>query len=111
VSPRPLRALFAAAAGFPAGYLLAGGLQLPVLAYDPVARRAFFATSVSGVQMRYYGDLLWAAAAAALCACASLIFSRALSRARPFTAGVAAATALALAALDVAYYLSRLFAS
>jgi hypothetical protein len=107
VSARALRALFAAAAGFPAGYLLSSGLQLPVLAYDPVARRVFIAAQVHGPQMRYYGDLLWACAAAALCALVALAWPAR----RPFSPGVACASALALAALHVAYFVSRVLAA
>jgi hypothetical protein len=107
VSARALRALFAAAAGFLAGYLLSGGLQLPVIAYDPVARRLFATTQLHGAQMRYYGDLLWACAAAALCALASLAWPAR----RPFSPGVACASVLALAALDVAYFVSRVLAA
>ena len=102
-----LRALFAAPAGFAAGYLVSGGLRLPVVAYDPVARRAFVATAVTGVQLRYDGDLLWARCGAALAAGAAL----AVPRDRPFTVGTSAATALALVALDVLYFLSRLLAA
>ena len=103
-----VRALLAAVAAFPAGYLLSSGLQLPVMAYEPVARRIFFASQVSGVQMRYYGDLLWACAASALAGAVALLWPE---RGRPFNAGAAAATALALSGLTVAYFLSRLLAA
>ena len=108
MSDRMARALLAAAAAFPAGYLASSALQLPVIAYEPIARRFFVAAQVSGVQMRYYGDLLWACAAAAGAGAAALAWPPAE---RPFNAGPAAATALAMAALTVAYFLSRLLAA
>lgn len=108
MSARTARAALVAAAAFPAGYLLASGLQLPVVAYEPALRRVFIATQVSGVQMRYYGDLLWGLGAALVAAGAALSLP---SRGRPFNAGALAATALALAGLDVAYFLSRLLAA
>lgn len=108
MTDRGARSLLAAVAAFPAGYLLSSGLQLPVLAYEPVARRFFVASQVSGVQMRYYGDLLTACAVSALAGFVAFAWPE---RDRPFNAGVAAATALALAGLTVAYFLSRLLAA
>ncbi len=104
---RPLRAIFGGLAGFAAGYLLAGGLKLPVVAYDPLARRVFWSAQVTGTQMRYYGDLLTALLAALACALFAWLWPR---RAR-LDATLAAGAALALVALDVAYFLSRLLAS
>ena len=101
------RAALAAAGAFCAGYLLSGGLALPVVAYDPLARRVFLGTQLAGAQMRYYGDLLWASAAALL----AFGLTLAVARRRPFSARLAAASVLALAGLDVAYYLSRLLAA
>jgi hypothetical protein len=108
MSPRKARAILAAAAAFPAGYILSGALRLPVFAYDPTARTIFWAESVSGQQMRYYGDLLWACAAAGIAGALALA---APSRERAFNAGTAAATAVALASLAVAYFFSRLLAA
>jgi len=56
---RELRAALWGVSGFALGYLLPGTLRLPTLAYDPVARTIRFTAQVSGVAMRYYGDLLW----------------------------------------------------
>ena len=97
-----------AAAAFPAGYLLSSGLRLPILAYEPVERRFFVATQVVGVQMRYYGDLGWGLAAALVAAAVAFSLP---SRGRPLNAGALAAVALALAGLDVAWFLSRLLAA
>ena len=94
----------AAVGAFAVGYLLPGTLRLPVLVYDPAARTLAFTSSLSGVAMRYFGDLLTACA----CALAAWAIARAL---RPRTSvAIAAGTALSLVALDVLFYLSRLFA-
>ncbi len=103
---RELRAALWGVSGFALGYLLPGTLRLPTLAYDPVARTIRFTAQVSGVAMRYYGDLLWACAAGLCAAAAVWIFGR---PARPVA--VLAGAALSLVALDVAFYLSRFFAS
>ena len=107
MSERALRAALAAAGACAVGYLLPGTLQLPALVYDPVARVFGVARTVSGVQMRYYGDLLWALFAAA--AAFTVVWRR--SRPSSSTLGVATATALSLVALDVTFYLSRLLAA
>jgi hypothetical protein len=106
MSERALRAGLAAVAAFAVGYLLPGTLRLPVLVYDPVARTVTFAGSVSGVAMRYYGDLLIACLAALLTGAAAWAVQ---PRRTPIA--VAAGTALSLVALDVLFYLSRLFAA
>lgn len=100
-----MRAATAGIAAFAVAYLLSGTLQLPALAYDPLAHSVFVARAVTGVTMRYFGDLLTACVAALA---AAAIASR--TRAPP-SPGVAAATALSLVALDVLFYLSRLLAS
>jgi hypothetical protein len=104
---RRLRCALWGAKGFALGYLLPGALRLPVLAYDPVGRAFLVTSSLTGVQMRYGGDLLWACGAA-LFACA---LGRALPQRRPFDARIGAAAVLSLFALDFALYLSRLLAS
>lgn len=106
MSERTLRAGLAAVAAFAAGYLLPGTLQLPVLVYDPVARTVTFARSVSGVAMRYYGDL--AVACLAAMAAATLVYAL---RPRRTPLAIATGTALSLVALDVLFYLSRLLAA
>jgi hypothetical protein len=106
MSERVLRAGLAAVSAFAVGYLLPGTLQLPVIVYDPAARLVTFAGSVSGVSMRYYGDLL-VACLAALAAGAAVY---ALQPKRTPLA-VVAGSALSLVALDVLYYLSRLLAA
>ena len=106
MSERTLRAALAAVGAFAAGYLLPGTLQLPVLVYDPAARTVTFARTVSGVAMRYYGDLLVACAAAL--AAAAVVYAL---KPRRTPLAVAAGTALSLVALDVLFYLSRLLAA
>ena len=100
---RALRAAIWGVSAFAVGYLLPGTLRLPVWVYDPLAHAAGFATTLSGVQMRYFGDL--ALASAAGLAAAGLAH---LLHPGRFSAGVACATALSLVALDAAFYLSRL---
>ena len=96
------RAALAGISAFALAYLLAGTLQLPVLVYDPLARAASVSRTVSGVSMRYFGDLLLASAAGLATAALAL-------RLRPRAPmPVSAATTLSLVALDVLYYLSRL---
>jgi hypothetical protein len=100
---RAARAALAGVAAFSVGYLLPGTLQLPVLVYDPVRHVFFIARTVSGMSMRYYGDLLVASAAGI--AAAALWWT--LQPRRP-ALSIAAATAMSLVGLDVLYYLSRL---
>jgi len=102
---RELRAALWGVSAFALGYLLPGTLRLPTLSYDPIARTIGFTAQVSGVAMRYYGDLLWACAAG-LGAAAVVWISR--RPARPVA--VLTGAALSLVALDVAFYLSRLLA-
>ena len=103
-APKPpaVRQALSATAAFAVVYLLAGTLQLPVLIYDPVARAVHFGRAVGPLQMRYYGDLILASAAA-------LIAWRLPFRRTPLP--IAAATALSLVALDVLFYLSRVLAA
>jgi hypothetical protein len=103
---RALRAALWGVAAFAVGYLLPGTLQLPVLVYDPLHRAFSLSRTVSGVSMRYYGDLLVASAAGI--AAAALAWKL---QPRRTPIGIAAATALSLVALDVLYYLSRLLVS
>ena len=103
---RELRAALWGVSAFALGYLLPGTLRLPTLAYDPVARTVHFTAQVSGVAMRYYGDLLWACAAGL--SAAALVWN---SRRPPPSMAVLTGAALSLVLLDVAYYLSRLLAS
>ena len=77
-----------------------------MLVYDPSARTVTFARSVSGVAMRYYGDLLVACVAAL--AAAGLVYAFQPRRA---PLAIATGTALSLVALDVLFYLSRLLAA
>jgi len=106
MNERALRAALAAVSAFAVGYLLPGTLQLPVLVYDPAARVVTFSRTVSGVAMRYYGDLIVACAAAL--AAAALVYALQPKR-TPLA--VAAGGALSLVALDVLYYLSRLLSA
>ena len=103
---RELRAALWGVSAFSLGYLLPGTLRLPTLAYDPVARTVRFTAQVTGVAMRYYGDLLWACAAGLCAAAAVWTFRR-----PPGPVAALAGTALALVALDLAFYLSRFLAS
>ena len=102
---RTLRAALWGAAGFALGYLAPGTLRLPVLAYDPVGRAFLFSSNLRGVQMRYYGDLMMACAAGL----AAALLSYALPRRGRLDILVATAAALSIIALDLAFYLSRLF--
>lgn len=104
MSERALRTALAAIAAFAIGYLLPSTLQLPVPAYDPVHRTVAILSAPSGLEMRYFGDLLYASAVALLAAAAAW---RSRSRA---PIAVATGAALSLVALDVAFYLSRLLA-
>lgn len=103
---RTLRASLAAVAAFAVGYLLPGTLRLPVLVYDPAARTLAFTATVSGVAMRYFGDLLVASLAALVAFAAAYAL-----RPRRTPLAVAAGSALSLVALDVLFYLSRLLAA
>lgn len=101
-----LRAALWGLSGFAIGYLLPGGLRVPVLIYDPIGHAVLLTATPRGAQMRYYGDVLWACAAAAVAA----LLSRAL-RGRPLDVPVATAAALSCVALDLAWFLSRLLAT
>ena len=102
---RSVRAALSAVSAFAVAYLVAGSLRLPTFAYDPIAHAASFTADVRGVSMRYYGDLAWACAAGSCAAAVSLGTRR---PARPV--GALTGAALSLVALDVVFYLSRLFA-
>src|SRR5205085_6886317 len=102
---RSVRAALSAVCAFAVAYLVAGSLRLPTFAYDPIAHAASFTADVRGVSMRYYGDLAWACAAGS-CAAAVRLGTR--RPARPV--GALTGAALSLIALDVVFYLSRLFA-
>jgi hypothetical protein len=100
-----MRTALAGIGTFAAAYLISGTLQLPVPVYDPLSQKLFLARAVSGVAMRYPGDLALASAAG--------IAAAVLARLLPPRGGLgaAAAGALSLVALDVLFYLSRLLAS
>ena len=106
MSERALRAALWAVSAFAAGYLLPGTLQLPVLTYDPAARTVAFSATVTGVAMRYPGDLIFACAVA-------LIAFWATWKLQPRGTPLAVATGatMSLVALDVLFYLSRLLAA
>ena len=99
------RAALSGVSAFALAYLLAGTLQLPVLVYDPVARVATASRTLTGMQMRYFGDLLLATVAGV---CAAGLAHRLRPRA---SLAVAAGTTLSLVAIDVLYFLSRLLAA
>jgi hypothetical protein len=101
-----LRAALWGVCAFGIVYAGVATVRLPTLAYDPVARTVSFAADLRGLSMRYYGDLLWAFAAALSAAALSLRFPLS-SR----TDAALTAAALSLVGLEVAYYLSRLFAA
>ena len=103
-SGRALRCGLAAIAAFAVCYLLPAALQLPVPAYDPVHRTVAFLRAPAGLEMRYFGDLLYASVGGLAAAAVSY---RRRSRA---PIAVATGAALSLVALDVAFYLSRLLA-
>ena len=99
------RAALAGISAFALAYLLAGTLQLPVPVYDPLARVASVSRTVSGVSMRYFGDLL-------LATVAGLAAAALAHRFRPRAPlAVPAATTLSLVALALVYYLSRLLSA
>jgi len=101
---REIRAALWAVSAFGVAYLVAGALRLPTLVYDPVAHATRFTANPPLLSIRYYGDLLWACGAGV---CAAALASRSRGS-RPVSALTGAA--LSLVALDVAFYLSRLFA-
>ena len=103
---RTLRTALAATSGFAVGYLLPGPLQLPVLLYDPLNARLWFGVHPGGMVMRYFGDLLVGCGAALL---AALLAWRTASSRTPLA--VPSGIAMSLVALDVAYYLSRLWSA
>lgn len=103
---RVLRAGLAAVSAFAVGYLLPGTLRLPVLVYDPAARTLLFTSTLGGVAMRYYGDLVVACTAALLAAAAAWALPP-----RRTSLALATGTTLSLVALDVLFYLSRLLAA
>jgi hypothetical protein len=94
------RAALAGVSAFALAYLAAEALQLPVLIYDPVANTAALSRTVTGMSMRYFGDLLFATGAGLAGALA--FHSRSAVPLR-----VPAVAALSLVALDALYYLSR----
>lgn len=102
-----LRAGLWATSAFAAVYLLQGGLQLPGLTYDPVARAFSFGPLPGGLAMRYYGDVLGASVAAL----AAFALGRKLPLARPLDVPTATGATLALVALDAAFFLSRVLAA
>jgi len=96
------RAAGAGICAFALAYLLAAALHLPVLVYDPATGVVTISRMPSGLQMRYFGDLLLASTAGLGSAA---LFGRLPSR---IPVAVPAWTALVLVALDALYYLYRL---
>ena len=94
------RAALAGVSGFALAYVAAEALHLPVLVYDPLGGTATLSATVSGMSMRYFGDLLVATAAGLVAALA--FHSRAAVPLR-----VPAGAAFSLIAVDALYYLSR----
>ena len=89
-------------------YFLSEALGIPALLYDPLARAFRFTGESTGLAMRYFGDLLWASAAAAVAAACGHVSAARLPAERPLAAAVAA---VGMVALAVAFYLSRLAAA
>jgi hypothetical protein len=100
-----VRAALWSVCAFATVHLLVGALRLPTLTYDPIARTVRFTSDVGGVSMRYYGQLAWACTAAMFVASVRLGWGRPPRPAAPLTGA-----ALSLVVIDVAWYLSRLFA-
>ena len=100
-----VRASLLAVAAFAVFHLLPGALQLPVLFYDPLRHTFAVARAAPSPSIRYYGDLLYASAAALLA------FGLGARLTRYANLAVLSASALSLVALDVLFYLSRLLAS
>jgi hypothetical protein len=103
---REVRSALWGVCGFGAVYLALRPCGLPTLAYDPVGRTFSFTAELSGLSMRYFGDLLWACAAGLCAAALHLRTSR-----PPRSVGVLTGAALSLVGLEIAYSLSRLFAA
>jgi hypothetical protein len=103
---RELRAALWGVCAFGIVYVSVGTFRLPTLAYDPVARTLSFTAELRGLSMRYYGDLFAACAAFVTAAALSLRFQRSPGKDATLTAA-----ALSVVTLDLAYYLSRLFAA
>jgi hypothetical protein len=57
------RAALAGVSAFALAYVAAEALRLPVLVYDPIAGTAALSRTISGLSMRYFGDLLFATVA------------------------------------------------
>jgi len=91
---------------FAAVYLLQGALHLPGLIYDPAARIWLVAPAPTGVQMRFYSDLLGATLASL--AIAGLRYR--WKSPSPDTT-VLLGSSLAVLALDLAFFLSRVLSA
>ena len=91
---------------FAAVYLLQGALHLPGLLYDPAAHRWLIDTTPTGVRMRYYSDLLGAALAGGA---AALLRHR--WKAKADDPAVLTGAALAVVALDLAWFFSRVLSA
>ena len=95
----------AAAIGAALGYALPAYAHLPNLYYDPIARRFLFGGRPGAIPMGYYGQLLYALAAAILCSAAT--YAIASRRRQPISVravGLAAAWALTALGLVAAYF-------
>jgi hypothetical protein len=93
---------------FTLAYFLSEALGIPALLYDPITRAFRFTGESTGLAMRYFGDLLWASAAGALAAACGHLSAERLPAEKPLAA---AAAAVGMVALAVAFYLSRLVAA
>lgn len=72
----------AALIGFALAYALPIYGRLPLVQYDPVARRLFVAPPVPGLPLVYYGLLVWGLAGAAVAALLAAIVQRSKSPSR-----------------------------
>ncbi len=105
-APRLLAAALWGITVFAAVYLLGGALHLTGLLYDPAAHSWLLATAPSGVQMRYYSDFGSAAIAGLLA-----FGLRSRLRNLRFDISVLTGAALAVVALDLAWFFSRVLAA
>ena len=103
---RTLAAALWAATAFAAVYLLQGALRLPGLIYDPAAHHWLIAPGPTGVQMRFYSDVLGAALAGGAAYALRMAWKSARS-----DLGVLAGSALSVLLLDLAWFFSRILSA
>ncbi len=96
-------ALAAAAVGWALGYALPVYARLPNVFYDPARRRFFVARSGGALPMGYYGQLLFAAAAALLLGGLAFAASRRRASGAISARAIGLAAAWALTALALAF--------